>query len=168
MKQPVGRPCLCLMALAAFALVASGCGGSENTKTYPVKGKLEVNGQPAGGVTLVFITDPPDETKTYIPMAVTESDGSFSVSTFRSKDGAPAANYKVSLFWPEWRKGFKISSTDRLNKEFDGNKTPLKATVEAKDNELPPFQITAELKPLPDPNENSEKKDAFRPRRGKP
>jgi hypothetical protein len=58
MKQTVARPCCGRMALVAFALFAGGCGSGRPT-AYPVKGMLEINGQPAAGVSVLFMPGPP-------------------------------------------------------------------------------------------------------------
>jgi len=155
MRFPVGYSC-CFgqIALIALTLCGNGCGRADHPRTYPVKGTLEINGQPAAGVTLIFIANPPIEQLPSAPTAVTESDGSFALTTFRAKDGAPVGEYNVILSWPEWRKGFK-AGPDRLNQAFgDATKSTLKAKVEARQNELP-LRVVADLKPTAESDESA-------------
>jgi hypothetical protein len=134
-------------ALPALALLAAACGGPDGPKPYPVKGVVKVNGEPAAGAMVAFYATTPFD-KTIIPTAVTEEDGSFTLTTYAPKDGAPAAEYEVAVTWPESRSGWRVGE-DRLRKAFADPKTSgLRARVEAKsDNDLPLFELTANLAP---------------------
>jgi hypothetical protein len=132
-------------ALVVLILFTVSCrpGGP---KPYPVKGILKVNGEPAGGATIAFYANPPFD-KTLIPTAVTEADGSFRLSTYKPKDGAPAGEYEVTVTWPESRKGWRVGE-DRLQKAYaDPKKSGIKCRVEARsDNELAPIELTADIR----------------------
>lgn len=133
------------MGVALMTLLVAACGGTDGPKPYPVKGTLLVNGQPAAGATIAFYATQPFG-KTIIPTALTAEDGSFAVTTFKAKDGAPAGEYEVTVTWPEFRKGWQVGE-DRLNRAFANPKTSgLKVQVEKGDNELPPFELTATLR----------------------
>jgi hypothetical protein len=84
------------------------------------------------------------------PLAATAADGSFELTTFKSGDGAPEGSYYVFLYWPEnassQGKGKKNLRKD-LGKDIlkgrysDHAHIKLRAQVEAKANQLPPFEI---------------------------
>jgi hypothetical protein len=157
-KRTCTRPRRPGPALAACVLLAAACGRTDGPKPYPVKGVLRVNGQPAAGATVAFYSTTPFE-KTIIPVGVTEADGSFTLTTYKPRDGAPAGDYAVAVTWPESRSGWKVGE-DRLSRAFADPKTSgLQAHVEAKgNNDLPPFELKASVKPPPNAN---------LPRRGK-
>jgi hypothetical protein len=132
-------------AVAACALACSSCGNSSGL--YPVSGKVLVNGEPAVGATVTFVrkgsTDPLKEPT---PQGMVGDDGTF---TLRGPggDGAPPGEYVVLVEWKEGA-GSKhgrapaLSAPDRLKKKYlDPNKPLLTATVEAKTNNLPPFDL---------------------------
>lgn len=99
MHHMVSRMLGCL----AVALLATGCGGGQGAKTYPVQGKVTLQGQPLADVVVSFYPDQGSRA----PSGITDSQGAFALSTFESKDGAPAGNYRVAVAEPapEMREG---------------------------------------------------------------
>ena len=82
------------------------------------------------------------------PRAVVEDDGSFSVSTFAAKDGAPAGDYAVSINWKSktvktpGRKGPAKKVPTNFPKRYENPKTSgLVVRVQEGPNELRPFDI---------------------------
>jgi hypothetical protein len=139
-------------ALVALALLAAACGGPDGPRPYPVRGVLRVNGEPAGGALVAFYCTTPFG-KTIVPSAVTDEDGSFNLTTYKPRDGAPAGDYEVTVTWPESRHGWRVEG-DRLNRAFaDPKVSGLRAHVEpTSSNELPPFELKAKVKPPPNAN----------------
>jgi hypothetical protein len=154
MKQTSVRPSSMSMVLVAYALLLPGC-DTDHLRVYPVKGKLQINGHSAAGVTVLFIAYPPINRLPCGPAGVTGADGSFSLTTFTAYDGAPPGDYRVILSWPEWRNGAHLGP-DRLNNSFNkvGSST-ISARVEARSNELAPFRIMAEFASVPGPEEGT-------------
>ena len=140
------------LLLAAGALVAavSGC-GKRGPVLYPVKGVVLINGQPARDVNMMFTpVAPPEAGATPLsPAAVTGEDGSFRLMSFKPGDGAPAGDYRVTVIYPMNRFNKHLSGIDRLKGKFANPKTSrLTAKVEPKSNELPPFDLKADVMPL--------------------
>ena len=140
------------LLLAAGALVAlvSGCGG-DGPRLYPVKGVVRINGEPAKDVNVVFTPVAPPEglDAPLSPAAVTGKDGSFRLMSFKPGDGAPAGDYLVTVIYPMNRFSKHLSGIDRLRGKFANPKTSgLTAKVELKSNDLPPFDLKAEVLPL--------------------
>lgn len=146
------------ISLACFLLVWAsnqvGCGDSENRlSTFKVSGKVTVNGKAAKGVVLQLVpidTDPLEKT-TLRPGSVTESDGSFEMTTYSVGDGAPNGSYRMVFFWPPADTGappsmeqskVKKSHTgppDRMNGQFfdpEKSKFPVAVVSEAVDLEV--------------------------------
>ena len=139
-----------LLAAGALVALASGCGGNKGPRLYPVKGSVRINGEPARGVNIMFTpVAPPEGGATPLsPAAVTGEDGSFRLMSFKPGDGAPAGDYRVTVIYPMHRFNKHLSGIDRLKGKFANPKTSrLTAKVELKSNDLPPFDLKANVLP---------------------
>ncbi|RUL83183.1 hypothetical protein [Tautonia sociabilis] len=132
------RNVLVLFAISAFA----GCGESWEAETYPASGRLTINGDPAEGalVQLHAIGEPPDERNSR-PWGKVRSDGTYTLSTYRNEDGAPAGEYALTITWPP--DSSVPSLDDRLGFTYsDPGRSKWKVTIEEGENELPPITLT--------------------------
>ena len=84
-----------LLLLALSALFTQGCGSAEDDKgdLVPVTGKVTFKGQPLAKGVVKF--DPVDDGK--VAKGELQSDGSFSLSTFKPGDGAVVARHRVTV-----------------------------------------------------------------------
>jgi len=140
-----------LLAAGALVALASGCGGNKGPRLYPVKGSVRINGEPAKDVNVVFtpVALPADGDTPLSPSAVTGEDGGFRLMSFKPGDGAPAGDYRVTVIYPMNRYNKHQSGIDRLRGKFADPKTSgLTAKVEATSNDLPPFDLKADVMPL--------------------
>src|SRR6059036_3365552 len=108
-----------LALLAALLLNIGACGGSNQSKAnrkpvHPVRGQLLVGGKPAAGAFVFFVpvNEPPEPTDPR-PRSTVSSDGSFDVSMYGDRDGAPAGEYTVIVMW-EGEGGY-----DRLKGQYN-------------------------------------------------
>jgi len=90
---------------AAVAWMNLGCSGQDDGRipVYPTSGRVTVDGQPAAGAIVTFYGDE-DRLRgpgLPVPMATTQEDGTFQVSSFGNQDGAPAGKFNVTVTWPE-------------------------------------------------------------------
>jgi hypothetical protein len=88
-----------LLSLFLFALILTPVGCEGPGKPVKVKGIVTLDGKPLPGVTVTFApigTGRPAS-------GLTESDGSFRLTTFRTEDGALPGEYKVVVVAPEAR-----------------------------------------------------------------
>jgi hypothetical protein len=128
-------------AAVACALACSSC--SSPSGLYPVRGKVLVNGEPAAGATVTFVRKGAAESAS---QGVVGEDGGFTLSG-PGGEGAPPGAYAVLVEWKEGAGGKRgrapaLNAPDRLKKKYlDPNKPLLTATVEAKSNTLPPFDL---------------------------
>jgi hypothetical protein len=96
----MGYCCHWFTVLTAFAFpFLAGC-SSDNLQqpTYPATGKVTFGGKPVAGAMVVF--HPVDKSKfkwEELPQAVTNEQGEYSLYTYTSNDGAPAADYTVGI-----------------------------------------------------------------------
>lgn len=139
-----------LTAPILASLVAVGCGSNGKIPTYPVKGQITVNGEPAAHARVVLVPSDPNAPK---PIGFAKDDGSFEVSTFGTNDGAPKGDYKVLVEWREPKDGNpRDRGADKLGgKYMIADKTPLKATVIDGTNDLPLAVNAVLAKPKPAP-----------------
>jgi len=138
----------------ALALGLAGCGGDAKPyagEVYPVKGQvLLASGKPLTGGRVHFL---PKEMGGMPASGDIGSDGSYTLKTADSRDGAAPGDYKVRIEPSADLKGtlgkpkplpFASSYTD-----IDGD-TGLTATVKAEATTIPPFQLTAKSAPKAD------------------
>lgn len=127
-----------LLVLAPF-----GCAKENREPLYPVHGHVTFNGQPAAGVQ-VYFTAPDEQGLPAVPRAVTEADGSFELSTYAPRDGAPAGQYRVTIFWPDLTAPIdpEKGPPDRLNGRYaDRKKSPWLVTVNEGPNDAGTFDL---------------------------
>jgi hypothetical protein len=121
-----------------------GCARSTRKPVFPVRGKVFLDGKPAAGATVFFYPAEADP-EALAPYGVTDASGSFSLTTYLTFDGAPAGDYVVTVRCPgaPQRPGDE-QGPDRLRGRYADPKTSaLRATVERRPTEVPPFELTS-------------------------
>jgi hypothetical protein len=88
------REAACLAGCLALGLL-TGCGG--NASVAKVSGKVQYNGQPVTGGTLMFLPVPKEgSSEAGVPgVAAVESTGTYTVSTSGNQDGAVVGRHRV-------------------------------------------------------------------------
>jgi hypothetical protein len=129
--------------MAIMAVLASSCSRNARKPVFPVRGQVLINDKPAAGATVFFYpveTDP----DAIAPYGVTDESGHFTLTTYLTFDGAPAGEYVVTIRAPgKSTRPDEEQGPDWLKGAYTDPKTSkLHATVEKKDNELAPFQLT--------------------------
>jgi hypothetical protein len=138
---------ICLLALVG------GCGKKPKViPVYKAKGKIQVEGKPVQGLLVTLFTIDPDlekdmaENQIPNPHAVTKDDGSFTLTTYKDEDGAPAGEYIVKVESIGQRRAFgQGSSPSPIAKSYSSRATTkLRAKIDAKpDNELETMNLSA-------------------------
>jgi len=135
---------------AAFSIfVFVGCAEDKHgIEVYPASGKVLVNGQPADGANVALFGISPElqGPGAPVPTGQTNAEGVFSLTSFESRDGAPAGEFKVTVIWPEPIPPNvdqeMYQPKDRLNGKYSNPQTSkLTATIEPGGGELPPFEL---------------------------
>ena len=145
------RASVFLLATCVLVALVSGCGKDKRPRLYPVKGMVRLNGEPGKDVNIMFtpVTPPEGDATPLSPAAVTDEEGRFQLMSFKPGDGAPAGDYQVTVIYPMHRYNKHLSGIDRLKGKFANPKTSgLTAKVEATSNDLPPFDLKADVMPL--------------------
>jgi hypothetical protein len=122
-----------LILLVGSLLACGGCGESGPTRleTFPVVGKVLVDGEPAGFLAVNCVLqsaadkEHPTESK-----CLTENDGRFKIATYVSGDGVPEGDYVLTFQWGELNLFTHSYDGDKLNGRYrDPATSPIKFTV---------------------------------------
>jgi hypothetical protein len=119
---------LCV-GLALLLPASLGCGKG----TVRVRGTLTLDGTPVEGATVLFL--PEDEKVGRQASAVTASDGTFHLTTFRGGDGALPGNYKVVV---QYAAGVEGPPARGLREAFTGMQKAQKGPRKPPRYVLPP------------------------------
>lgn len=133
------------LVLGLLAWLGPGCAKGPPRPIYPVRGQFLFEGRPMAGAFIVFHPLDDADPRAVRPRAHADAEGRFVLTTYSTGDGAPAGDYAVTVQWPVARPGggdHEDDPPDRLRGRYSDPKTSgLKARVEAKANDLPPFQL---------------------------
>jgi hypothetical protein len=131
-------------ALFALALACAACGSGG---LYPVSGTVKYQGEPAAGATVTFLPKgQTDKSSAAVAQGVVGEDGTFKLAG-PAGEGLKPGEYVVLVEWKEGGGRGKgrapaLNAPDRLKKRYlDPNRPLLTATVEAKTNKLPVFDL---------------------------
>jgi hypothetical protein len=163
-KSRVGRLLGRWAGWAALSVLAAvvGCGDNATKKftVFPVKGKVLLpDGSPLTSGRVVFVSKSSGEIVTG-PIA---SDGTFSLTSGASGDGAPPGEYLVRIEPDETKlKAVPKGAPPGAALPFPGKYTDegtsgLTATVKAEPNDLPPFKMDKVAPPKTGPAAASSK-----------
>jgi len=138
-----------LVLFGATVLAVTGC-APERPPVYPVKGQLFWKGEPAVGAVVFFQPVLAKEVSgqnpnAERPMGRVGADGSFEISTFGKKDGAPVGQYRVTLVWTKRKEGGRNEDDEEnvLPRHFMDPARSGLPIVEVREgvNVLPPFKL---------------------------
>jgi hypothetical protein len=150
MKRCTSKRSLGFLLLTA-AVGLSSCSDGR-VPVYPVRGQVLYRGEPAAYAILMFHPEKPlDELAGMIPRGQADAEGRFALKTYSEADGAPAGRYKVAIEWPGDEPKVPVdrddpeyvpTGADRLAGRYaQAERSPLTATIEPGENQLPPFQL---------------------------
>ncbi|QDV50523.1 hypothetical protein [Gimesia fumaroli] len=116
-------------------------------QTYPVKGKISVDGKEPGSPIQIQCLST-GEIDTEHPTAsgsISANDGTFELSTYTSGDGIPPGDYTLTFVWKKYdimSRGY--SGPDKLKKRYDKpEKSKIKfSVVEGKPTDLGTIELT--------------------------
>ena len=140
---------LLFLFLAVSPVTLSACGGDGRIPVHAVRGQVLFDGRPTPNALIVFhpVADPGRDVPR--PSAKVGDDGSFALTTFAGKDGAPEGEYKVTIQWfastaPKTaREGENYAIVNRLpNRYATAQATPLTARITRGDNDIPAFRLS--------------------------
>ncbi len=139
-------------SVVVATLSVLGCSGDDMRQpTYPVTGRVTLDGQPLNNATVVFHALDKSKFKwEELPQARTDDQGNFKVFTYAVDDGAPAAEYQVgiALLEPVADDGGDQVKHSRPRiklpaKYSDPKSSGLSAKVPAQATTLPTFELSS-------------------------
>jgi hypothetical protein len=108
-KQPLWerwrRPLTIAVSVAAPVLVLLVVAGSVRSRNAgrvrvnQAEGQVSLDGKPIPNATVFLHPIGPANPRVPRPRAVVREDGTFALGTYRTDDGAPAGDYKVTVQW---------------------------------------------------------------------
>jgi hypothetical protein len=136
--------------LVLLTVAALGCGSSGNVKVYPVKGKVNFEGQPMkGGGSIAFVP-----TSGQVGAAAggeIKEDGTYELMTYNPGDGSMPGDFRVVITQvtvkepeesedgsaPKSADGLTVPLEDQIPQVYGDNaNSPLTAKVEERSNEI--------------------------------
>jgi hypothetical protein len=127
------RSPVALLLLPGIAWASIGCGesGPPRNETFPVAGKVLVDGKPPGflAVNCVRVSEIDKQNRTD-SQCLTENDGSFKIATYVASDGVPEGDYVLTFQWGEINGFTGAYVGDKLNGRYsDPAMSTIKFTV---------------------------------------
>jgi len=130
------------LAAVTGILLLSSCKDNRFKPVYPVTGKIFYEGKPAAGAT-VALQPLSDEIDPLVrPMGEVDEEGKFTVSTYKTGDGAPAGKYAVRVIWlPKGYDG-PVERGNKLPARYaDVSTSGLGVEVKPESNVVPDFEL---------------------------
>ena len=134
------------VALAAVALAISSCGNGDGRKpVFPVTGRVLFEGKPADKALVIFHPVGESGPAVIRPRGQVGPDGTFTLATYGTADGAPAGTYQVTV--ELWLASTRKGEDDRppLNRLPVRYSKPgssgLHVQIEPRPNELKAFEL---------------------------
>jgi len=146
-------PITLAVAVGVLSTLGASCSKQQQDRVpvFPVRGKVLVDGRPSHGAAVTFyragVPITTQDKGSSGSMARTKEDGSFAMTTYEPEDGLPAGEYEVAVHLKQGRASSRRTEKrpDLLHDRYSDPKTSgLKARVEEKPNELPPFNLTSQ------------------------
>ena len=129
--------------VSLFTLLLVGCGsGGPSVALHEVRGRLEFGGKPPAGAQVVLHPETAEWPLDSLPGATVGDDGSVRVGTVEPGDGAPAGTYVATVQWFRVGPDGSVGGNVLPAKYAAASTSPLRVTVEAAANELPPLKLT--------------------------
>ena len=129
----------CLWTMFALTLLAvAGCGPSGPVK-HKVTGTVLVNDKPASGISVCLRhTSDSVKGKARMPVAVTDENGVYVLSSDGDGDGAVEGEYVVTFVWMD----SKNPDIDRFEGKYaDTNSSPYRLKVPPPNGQVEPFKL---------------------------
>jgi hypothetical protein len=129
--------------LLAFLLTlpCCSCAGAKHKPVFPVQGKVLFKGKPTPKAVVFFHPLTNSEENEPMPRGVVGADGTFQISTYGVKDGAPPGHYTISIVWKSDDKGGDLQDDLLPARYMLPSSSGLTVQVKEGRNELEPFVL---------------------------
>jgi hypothetical protein len=133
------------LLVVAVSLSLCSCSSKERPrqKTYPVTGKVTVDGKAVAHLTVVANAKQVADSKyPTIPQGDTKEDGGFALSTYEPGDGVAPGEYTLTFKWQELQ-GLIHGGPDKLKGRYgDPAKSKHQVTVDKGPKDLGTIELT--------------------------
>jgi len=138
---------IALLGVALCAVQVAGCGtkGPPRKQTFPVSGKVTVDGAAPPSTVQVECHNVAgmDEKMPTFSRTETKTDGTFEVATYEQKDGVPPGDYVLVFTSREFNVMSRDYGPDKFNGRYsDPKKSDFKFTVKDKPVDLGEIKLT--------------------------
>jgi hypothetical protein len=121
------KSCYPWTALAVLSMMLAACGdpGPPRKETFPVIGKVLVDGKAVDNIAVrAFNVKGLDTADPTFSSTYTKPDGTFEISTYQAGDGVPEGDYVVTFEWGELNLfTMEYGGPDKLNNRYNDAKT---------------------------------------------
>jgi hypothetical protein len=130
--------CLILLLAASTAACRKPPRGGPRVATYPVRGQVIVDGEPAAQVQVTCHKFDGESPVLQTIAAMSDADGKFTIGTYEGNDGAPEGEYRLTFMWGEINLlSAQYGGPDKLNGRYaDKEKSDVHFTVKPGDEPL--------------------------------
>lgn len=134
-----------LLAIGA----ASGCSTRrdffDRKPTVKVKGVVFAKGKPAAGALVTFMRFDGPDSEYPGAQGIVNTDGTYELTTYTTKDGVIAGDYIVTIVWPTrpdwWNADEEMSALDRLKGKYAPGKSEIRRTIREDTDQVEPIEL---------------------------
>lgn len=134
-----------LLGLFLSMIVGAGCSNESGPACFPVRGRVLYDSKPLAEAMIVFHPLDGEIPDTPRPLAYTDKDGEFELTTMNPRDGAPAGDYAITVEWRDLRADGDEMVRDGPNllpdRYGDPKRSGLQFTVVEGENEVAPLEL---------------------------
>ena len=137
-----------LSLFVAVLFLVVGCTNHTGSKCYPVRGTIRYNGMPLAEAMILFHPLDHDAPEIARPLAFTDRNGNFALTSIQPNDGAPPGEYAMTVELRELKPDGDQMVRDGRNllpeKYRDPKASGLHFIVEPEPNEVPVIDLKSE------------------------
>ena len=93
LRAPIG------LLVGMVLINCCACSGDGRLPVFPVSGQVMYQGKPTPDALIIFHPENDPNNTAPRPLTRVSPDGSFTLTTYETNDGAPAGKYKVTITW---------------------------------------------------------------------
>lgn len=134
----------CFQISLIVCCLISGC-GSGRKPTFPVKGRVLVDGKPPNELFVHFWPTEKNDPKSIRPFAQTNENGEFELNSYVTGDGAPMGEFIVTFEWPMRSGPFKnqFEGPDQLRGKYkQPDKSKIRINITKQGQLLETFELS--------------------------
>jgi hypothetical protein len=136
-----------VLALALAALFGSACGRQDRVPVQEARGRVLCDGKPLGAALVALHPVGNTDPAAPHPIAYSDKDGTFSLTSYDGKDGAPPGEYVVTVEW-RYRERAEYESAEiprnRLPIRFSNpTQSPLRVRIDSGASDLGDLKVTS-------------------------